>query len=359
MRSQTETPKRVRYTGKERDEEYGFTYHGALPAWVARWNTADPAGLNDGTNPFAYVHGNPVQRKDENGRQSSLIIPNMSTGDVQVPADATRKAPIVVNLRSSPDGGVAMWKMGQETEQAIAENDRNQADYKRAAAAHPTRPVTSTHVSWKTVDPSTQVPWVLATTTHSPFPMATGVDTGNIATNVVLNRWLLPWVNVFASVANTPFEISGAIDDAMKGSRLSMEWQAFQDLAPLGELMGSGNIVRAIDEEARAFRWAQLYEDERGALRIGKNIHTVEVSKEQKELLLAATDAPAIWVAGDETLVQAHRNMSRAPAVWFAAPHQQASGVLGYRNSLEVGERPIAASKFIISISRGGFIHSC
>ena len=29
VRSQTETPKRYRYTGKERDEESGFSYHGA------------------------------------------------------------------------------------------------------------------------------------------------------------------------------------------------------------------------------------------------------------------------------------------------------------------------------------------
>src|SRR5205823_2920888 len=38
VRSQTETPKRYRYTGKERDEESGFEYHSAryyLP-WLGR-----------------------------------------------------------------------------------------------------------------------------------------------------------------------------------------------------------------------------------------------------------------------------------------------------------------------------------
>ena len=43
--------KRYRYTGKERDEESGFEYHGAryYAPWLARWTSPDPAGLVDGT----------------------------------------------------------------------------------------------------------------------------------------------------------------------------------------------------------------------------------------------------------------------------------------------------------------------
>ena len=39
VRSQTETPKRYRYTGMERDEESGLNYHGAryYAAWLGRW----------------------------------------------------------------------------------------------------------------------------------------------------------------------------------------------------------------------------------------------------------------------------------------------------------------------------------
>jgi uncharacterized protein RhaS with RHS repeats len=38
VRSQTETPKRYRYTGKERDEESGLYYHGAryYAPWLGR-----------------------------------------------------------------------------------------------------------------------------------------------------------------------------------------------------------------------------------------------------------------------------------------------------------------------------------
>ena len=46
VRSQTETPKRYRYTGKERDEESGLYYHGAryYAPWLGRWTAADPKG---------------------------------------------------------------------------------------------------------------------------------------------------------------------------------------------------------------------------------------------------------------------------------------------------------------------------
>ncbi len=72
VRNQTETPKRYRYTGKERDEETGFYYHGArcYAPWLGRWSSADPAGLVDGVNLFAFVRNNPVNKIDPEGRNS-------------------------------------------------------------------------------------------------------------------------------------------------------------------------------------------------------------------------------------------------------------------------------------------------
>ncbi len=73
VRSKTKTPKRYRYTGKERDEENGFYYHGAryYAPWLGRWTAADPAGLVDGLNTFIYVLNNPVLLQDNDGMQSS------------------------------------------------------------------------------------------------------------------------------------------------------------------------------------------------------------------------------------------------------------------------------------------------
>ena len=64
--------KRYRYTGKERDEESGFNYHGAryYVPWLARWTSCDPAGLVDGANAFAYVRNNPMILVDVTGQQA-------------------------------------------------------------------------------------------------------------------------------------------------------------------------------------------------------------------------------------------------------------------------------------------------
>jgi RHS repeat-associated protein len=70
VRSQTKTPKRFRYTGKERDEESGLYYHGAryYAPWIGRWSSSDPAQLEDGVNLYTYVHDNPLVFMDPNGK---------------------------------------------------------------------------------------------------------------------------------------------------------------------------------------------------------------------------------------------------------------------------------------------------
>jgi RHS repeat-associated protein len=61
--------KRYRYTGKERDEENGFTYHGAryYAPWLGRWTACDPTGLSDGPNVFRYCRCNPLMVTDSTG----------------------------------------------------------------------------------------------------------------------------------------------------------------------------------------------------------------------------------------------------------------------------------------------------
>jgi RHS repeat-associated protein len=69
VRSATESPKRYRHTGKERDEESGLYYHGArhYAPWLGRWIAADRSGLSDGPNMFCHVHSNPVRLVDPGG----------------------------------------------------------------------------------------------------------------------------------------------------------------------------------------------------------------------------------------------------------------------------------------------------
>jgi RHS repeat-associated protein len=63
--------KRYRYTGKEKDEETGFYYHGArhYAPWLGRWTATDPAGIKGtATNLYEYCRNNPTTSMDPDGR---------------------------------------------------------------------------------------------------------------------------------------------------------------------------------------------------------------------------------------------------------------------------------------------------
>jgi RHS repeat-associated protein len=68
--------KRYRYTGKERDQENGFTYHGAryCAPWLGRWTSCDPAGLVDGSNLYRYAQNNPIALQDRTGFDTVLNL---------------------------------------------------------------------------------------------------------------------------------------------------------------------------------------------------------------------------------------------------------------------------------------------
>lgn len=81
------TRKRYRFTGKERDEESGLSYHGAryYAPWLGRWANADPAGMADGLDLYTYVSNNPMCFFDphglaQEGAPNICYNPPVSTG---------------------------------------------------------------------------------------------------------------------------------------------------------------------------------------------------------------------------------------------------------------------------------------
>jgi RHS repeat-associated protein len=61
--------KRYRFTGKERDEESGLSYHDAryYAPWLGKWLSPDPLGMVDGTNLYQYSRANPQKYTDPKG----------------------------------------------------------------------------------------------------------------------------------------------------------------------------------------------------------------------------------------------------------------------------------------------------
>jgi RHS repeat-associated protein len=102
------TAKRYRYTGMERDEETGLSYHTAryyLP-WLGRWGSVDPIGIKGNINHYEYSSLNPVSNYDKNGEQAT-------------PAPVAQQQPT-----QSPNGDQALWLenqwQGRVTERSTA-----------------------------------------------------------------------------------------------------------------------------------------------------------------------------------------------------------------------------------------------
>jgi RHS repeat-associated protein len=72
VRGHTETPKRFRFNGKERDEESDLYYFGAryYAAWIGRWISCDPG--RHGGNSYEYCDSNPTMLHDPDGSDGSF-----------------------------------------------------------------------------------------------------------------------------------------------------------------------------------------------------------------------------------------------------------------------------------------------
>jgi RHS repeat-associated protein len=87
--------KRYRYTGKERDEETGFSYHEAryYAPWLGRWVSCDPANLVGGMCSYQYSSSNPVSNIDPNGTDDKSAVASGSSNEYVPPVRAVDVKP--------------------------------------------------------------------------------------------------------------------------------------------------------------------------------------------------------------------------------------------------------------------------
>jgi RHS repeat-associated protein len=108
--------KRYRYTGKERDDETGFYYHGAryYASWLGRWISCDPLVTDKLCSKYSYANGNPARLTDSTGRAPGPPAPPPSPlefeGEAraeQVKRLAASKAPAQPADKHETTGGEA------------------------------------------------------------------------------------------------------------------------------------------------------------------------------------------------------------------------------------------------------------
>jgi RHS repeat-associated protein len=133
VRSQTETPKRYRFTGKERDQESGMYYHGAryYAPWLGRWTSCDPSGIEAGLNLYIYGSANPVRFVDPAGNDAvdtvggcyASVVDNFflirkSQSDLEHMSEAFQKA----YARCDWGGAIHSLESAKATRKNIASN---------------------------------------------------------------------------------------------------------------------------------------------------------------------------------------------------------------------------------------------
>jgi RHS repeat-associated protein len=111
VRSQTQMPKRYRYSGKERDEQSGLYYHGAryYAPWLGRWMSSDPlVDSHRGGSTYSGMMDNPAMKVDPDGRDAILVAFPDYKVDTEIPT--TRIGPVTLFNRRQPlgHGGVIL-----------------------------------------------------------------------------------------------------------------------------------------------------------------------------------------------------------------------------------------------------------
>ncbi len=149
VRADLQVPaKRYRYTGKERDEESGLSFHGAryYAPWLARWTSCDPSGLVDGLNRYTYCRGHPTTGRDPAGAATEPT-PLLNSVDDVLSFEAREAAfaagkklelgfdPKTKEAVAAVNGGKALPPPTGKQLEAMTQSGKEAAELRRAYAA--------------------------------------------------------------------------------------------------------------------------------------------------------------------------------------------------------------------------------
>lgn len=329
--------KRYRYTGKERDNETGFTYHGAryYAPWLGRWTSCDPAGTADGTNVYSYSHNSPTNNVDMSGMQSEGVV---NTGNPNDPNN-------YVSFEDFSSGAVGPWT--EEGLRAAWDEAHPPAPPPLPAAA----PATYDTISATSPEQARHDRQERIMNWDIPPEQVSIVDDlgggGVIGEDYLGYAFIYHVKKLFAPKPEIP-------DRDHPGKFKPVPWQvdrsdeAVQVLSDLSTFVipegraaagvEGGSIIRPIVGGALSkvlSRVKSLWsaEEELAGLAVRQPptvVFQVTTTNAQLEQLANAADQPVIWAAGDETVLNLHnRAMAQNPTVWYANPWETD---VGYRN---------------------------
>ena len=199
--------KRYRYTGKERDEETGFTYHGARyhAPWLGRWASADPLGIEGGLNLFAYAALNPIALLDSDGRQ-----PTGTREEIPIPDNAAEEygdpdLPGVVSGYQDKVGNRWIWNDEEQSFEQLVWGPKSRqlegptADVARGCGPTPAETEASFAQSIRTLERANSNPIITALS----LPTIVRTDGDPIEVNRAFDAYAGP-VGVLEALGGTP-----------------------------------------------------------------------------------------------------------------------------------------------------------
>ncbi|WP_226602994.1 SpvB/TcaC N-terminal domain-containing protein [Bacillus cereus] len=289
-RSATEVSwKRYRYTGKERDEETGFSYHGAryYAPWLGRWTNFDPAGLLDGTNTYAYSHGNPISFYDPSGTQT-------------VPHPLEEKAQASLpEVHGTAREEVEQRSISDEHPPIMSKMSSSNVEEDIPTSSEPlTMPEEDSW--WRFTYPG----FYYQAGPHDIIQPISRYDTGNAALNLPVNLYFT-LSNLLTIPINAATELAATPDELIKvagGSEMDVEaWHVASMTVGLGE-------ITALTELSAMSRMAEGTELAASGSAIAAEVTTVKTTDDRLKLLLQIAESRQVnWLAGEAKLYEAYQ----------------------------------------------------